>query len=69
MSEPPAVPDEEEMIAATPSPQNEAVKEAYHVLTNASKSLDASREKQCNSQDFYAKPVTSFIGLMSPEGE
>lgn len=65
----PPAPNATEEETVTENPQNEAVREAFHVLMNASKSLDAAREKQCGSRDFYAKPVSSFTGIMSPEGE
>ena len=53
----------------TPSPEEEAVIETFQALRNASASLEKEREKKCHSEDFFAKPVTSFVGLMSPEGK
>lgn len=39
------------------------VRQAYNVLLNASINVE---KKACQAQDFYAKPVTSFIGSMTP---
>ncbi|KAL5478169.1 hypothetical protein EMCRGX_G025061 [Ephydatia muelleri] len=39
---------------------------AYYALRNASESLEKERERICRSQDFFAKPVTSFAALSPP---
>ncbi len=53
----------------TPSPaEEEAVRETFEALRNASVSLEREKERKCSSDDFFAKPVTSFVGLMQPEG-
>ena len=49
-----------------PSEEDENVRQAYEALVNATKGLESSRSKACQPQDFYAKPVTSFIGSMTP---
>lgn len=49
-----------------PSEKDEHVKQAYEALINASKELERNRKDACQKQDFYAKPVTSFIGSMTP---
>ena len=43
----------------------ESVKATFNALRSASASLDKERESRCHSEDFYAKPVTSFVGLVS----
>eukprot|EP00731_Ephydatia_muelleri_P023653 Em0015g1236a len=40
--------------------------QAYYALRNASESLEKERERICRSQDFFAKPVTSFAALSPP---
>lgn len=49
-----------------PSEEDENVRQAYEALVNATKGLENTRSKACQPQDFYAKPVTSFIGTMTP---
>ena len=39
---------------------------AYNALRNASESLEKDRERICRSQDFFAKPVTSFAAISPP---
>lgn len=56
----------------TPHPnpaEEEAVLETFEALRNASVSLEKEKERKCSSDDFFAKPVTSFVGLMQPEGK
>ena len=49
-------------------PGEEAMKATFNALRSASASLEREKERRCHSEDFYAKPVSSFIGVMS-EGE
>lgn len=42
---------------------------AYYALRNASESLEKDRERICRSQDFFAKPVTSFAAISPPTEE
>ncbi len=64
-------PELQQNVTATPSPapaEDEAVLETFEALRNASASLEKEKERKCSSEDFFAKPVTSFVGLMQPEG-
>lgn len=47
----------------------ESVRETFEALRSASASLERERERKCRSDDFFAKPVTSFVGVMAPEGK
>ena len=51
------------------TPQDMAVVESFHALQMASNDLDREKEQKCHSDEFYAKPVTSFVGIMSEEGK
>ena len=48
-----------------PLPDEEEMKETFHALRSASASLEREKEQRCHSDDFYAKPVSSFVGIMS----
>lgn len=48
-----------------PLPGEEAMKETFNALRSASASLEREKERRCHSEDFYAKPVSSFVGIMS----
>ena len=51
--------------ASVPLEGEESVKATFNALRSASASLDRERESRCHSEDFYAKPVTSFVGVLS----
>ena len=67
-TDPPTVqePDEDDH---TPSPEVE--KEELELFQQFNDSFSgANLEHKCTSDEFYAKPITSFVGIMSPtEGE
>ena len=66
----PALPDDyREVTTAPPTPEEESVVETFNALRNASLSLERTRERKCQSDDFFAKPVTFFLGSMAPEGK
>jgi hypothetical protein len=48
-----------------PLPGEEEMKATFNALRSASASLDREKEKRCHSDDFYAKPVSSFVGVVS----
>jgi hypothetical protein len=48
-----------------PLPGEEEMKETFNALRSASASLEREKEARCHSDDFYAKPVSSFVGFMS----
>ena len=48
-----------------PLPGEEEMKETFNALRSASASLEREKEQRCHSDDFYAKPVSSFVGFMS----
>ena len=48
-----------------PLPGEEEMKETFNALRSASASLEREKETRCHSDDFYAKPVSSFVGFMS----
>ena len=48
-----------------PLPGEERMKETFNALRSASASLEREKEQRCHSDDFYAKPVSSFVGVMS----
>ena len=50
------------------TPEEQAVMESFNALRRASASLGRERERKCQSDEFFAKPVTSFVGMMEPEG-
>jgi hypothetical protein len=50
-----------------PLPGEEEMKETFNALRSASASLEREKETRCHSDDFYAKPVSSFVGFMSDE--
>ena len=50
------------------TPEEQAVMESFNALRSASASLGRERERKCHSDEFFAKPVTSFVGVMAPEG-
>ena len=52
-------------IATEPLPEEESMKDAYIALRSASADLERENERRCHSEDFYAKPVTSFVGTLS----
>jgi len=57
------------VTSTPPSSETDAVvMETYRALRSASASLEREREKKCHSEDFFAKPITSFVGSMTPEG-
>ena len=37
----------------------------YYALRNTSEGLERERERQCQSRQYYAQPVTSFIGILT----
>ena len=51
-----------------PLPGEEEMKETFNALRSASASLEREKEQRCHSDDFYAKPVSSFVGIMSEGG-
>ena len=46
-----------------PSPE---ILEAYQAITEASLARQRVRDKTCQDRDFYASPVNSFVGNMTP---
>jgi hypothetical protein len=50
-----------------PLPGEEEMKATFNALRSASASLDREKEKRCHSDDFYAKPVSSFVGVVSED--
>ena len=56
MTEPPP-----RMNITTPNPE---ILEAYKALTEATDSREREKEK-CQSEEFYAQPINSFVGTMS----
>lgn len=46
-------------------PNEEAMTETFNALVSASASLKREKNGHCNSEDFYAKPISSFVGVMS----
>ena len=40
----------------------------WNALRSARASMEREQERKCRSDDFFAKPVTSFVGNMSPRG-
>ena len=65
--QPTPVPTSTPNVTSAP-PNSEAVLETYRALRSASASLERERERKCHSEDFFAKPITSFVGSMTPEG-
>lgn len=59
------VTDPGETTEDEPLPGEEAMKETFNALRSASASLEREKERRCHSEDFYAKPVSSFVGIMS----
>lgn len=59
------VSDLEQDVNSEPLPGEESMKETFNALRSASASLEREKEKRCHSEDFYAKPVSSFVGIMS----
>ena len=51
--------------SSEPLPGEEEMKETFNALRSASASLEREQERRCNSDDFYAKPVSSFVGVVS----
>ena len=58
MTEPPP-----RMNITTPKPE---ILEAYKALTEATDSIERKKEKTCQSEEFYAQPINSFVGTMTP---
>jgi hypothetical protein len=48
-----------------PLPGEEEMKETFNALRSASASLEREKEQRCHSDDFFAKPVSSFVGVIS----
>lgn len=46
-----------------PSPE---ILEAYKALTEATASMEREKEKTCQSDEFFAQPINSFVGTMTP---
>lgn len=59
------VSDPDQNTDEEPLPGEEAMKETFNALRSASASLEREKERRCHSEDFYAKPVSSFVGIMS----
>lgn len=62
------VSDPDPAVASEPLPGEEEMKETFNALRSASASLEREKERRCHSEDFYAKPVSSFVGVVS-EGQ
>ena len=62
------VSDADQEANSEPLPGEEEMKATFNALRSASASLDREKERRCHSDDFYAKPVSSFVGVVS-EGE
>ena len=60
LSEPPPVP-------TTPMVVPQAVLENFRVVSQMTNLMEQERDKQCNSQEFYAHPITSFVGSINGE--
>ena len=57
------------VTSTPPSPvEMEAAMATWNALRNAKASMEREQERKCRSDDFFAKPVTSFVGTMSPQG-
>ena len=48
-----------------PLPGETEMKETFNALRSASANLEREKEQRCHSDDFYAKPVSSFVGFVS----
>ena len=48
-----------------PLPGEEEMMETFNALRSASASLEREKEQRCHSDDFYAKPVSSFVSVVS----
>lgn len=62
LKEPPPMPE-------TPTVVPQAVLENFRIVSQMTNLMEQERGKQCNSQDFYAHPVTSFVGSIHGERE
>ena len=51
-----------------PNSETDGLLETFRALRKASASMERERERRCHSDDFFAKPITSFVGSMSPQG-
>ena len=59
------VSDSDQERSSEPLPGEEEMKETFNALRSASASLEREKDQRCHSDDFYAKPVSSFVGIMS----
>ena len=59
------VSDPQPEVDSEPLPGEEEMKETFNALRSASASLEREKERRCHSEDFYAKPVSSFVGVVS----
>ena len=59
------VSEADQEVGNEPLPGEEEMKATFNALRSASASLDREKERRCHSDDFYAKPVSSFVGVVS----
>ena len=62
LTEPPPIPE-------TPVVVPPAVLENFRVVSQMTSLMEREKDKQCNTQEFYAHPITSFVGSISGEGD
>ena len=57
-------------VTSTPpsSAEMDAAMATWNAMRSAKTSMEREQERKCRSDDFFAKPVTSFVGTMSPRG-
>lgn len=60
-TEPPMIPPPEEETASTPQELDSDIVDSYNQLES-----DSFTESKCTSGDFFAKPINSFVGVLSP---
>ena len=60
LTEPPPIPE-------TPMVVPKSVLENFRVVSQMTNLMEQERGKQCNVQEFYAHPITSFVGSINGE--
>ena len=58
LTEPPPIP-------ASPTVVPPEILDNFRVVSQITSLMEEERDKQCNSKEFYAQPITSFVGSIN----